>query len=313
MVNKEKNFVSAVVYVYNAEKRVETFLRGITAVLEENFEHSEIICINDSSDDDSVRMIKEVAASIQHTSVSIINMSYFHGLELAMNAGVDMAIGDFVFEFDNTVLDFDLSEMMKVYRRSLQGYDIVAAVPNRKERLSSRIFYRVFEHFTDLRYKMHTESFRILSRRAINRVSDMNKTIPYRKVLYAGSGLKSDRLSYTVVGEHDLKMDMREKLHRQNVAIDSLVMFTDFGYKFSIGMTLCMMAIICIVSIYSIIAFCVSNPISGWTSTILFLSFIFFGLFGILTVIIKYLQLLIDLIFRRKSYTFEGIEKLTKH
>ncbi len=39
MVNKEKNFVSAVVYVYNAEKRVETFLRGITAVLEENFEH----------------------------------------------------------------------------------------------------------------------------------------------------------------------------------------------------------------------------------------------------------------------------------
>jgi len=33
-------------------------------------------------------------------------------------------------------------------------------------------------------------------------------------------------------------------------------------------------------------------------------------LFGILTVIIKYLQILVDLVFRRRKYSFESIEKM---
>ena len=43
MMNKEKNFVSAVIYVHNAAGRIENFLGMIISVLEENFEHSEII------------------------------------------------------------------------------------------------------------------------------------------------------------------------------------------------------------------------------------------------------------------------------
>ena len=105
-MNKEKNFMSAVIYVHNAEARIEAFLRTVMKVMEENFEHSEIICVNDDSNDDSVEVIKKVSKEAVHTSVSVLNMSYFHGLEVAMNAGVDLAIGDFVLEFDSTVLDF---------------------------------------------------------------------------------------------------------------------------------------------------------------------------------------------------------------
>ena len=53
MINKEKNFVSAVVYVHNAEQRIESFLKNLINVMESNFEHSEIICVNDCSEDDS--------------------------------------------------------------------------------------------------------------------------------------------------------------------------------------------------------------------------------------------------------------------
>ena len=102
MANKEKNFASAVIYVHNAENRIETFLKTIIEVMEENFEHSEIICVNDSSDDNSLSLIKKTSECALTTSISVVNMSYFHGLELSMNAGLDMAIGDFVFEFDNT-------------------------------------------------------------------------------------------------------------------------------------------------------------------------------------------------------------------
>lgn len=312
MGNKEKNFVSAIIYVHNAEKRIDSFLSTVINALEDNFDHSEIICVNDSSTDGSLSEIKKVSQQAISTSVSVINMSYFHGLEVAMNAGMDLSIGDFVFEFDNTVLDFPEEEIMKVYRRSLQGYDIVSAVPDKSEKMTSKLFYRVFDKFTDLSYEMHTESFRILSRRVINRISSMNKTIPYRKAIYASQGLRTDALKYNVTEVSNCKQDKTERGYRSGLAIDSLILFTEMGYRFSMTMTAIMMLMSVFMVVYSIVIFVTQNPVAGWTTTILFLSVAFFGLFGILTIIIKYLQLLVNLVFKRKHYSFEGIEKLTK-
>ena len=86
MQNKEKTFVSAVIYVHNAENRIEKFLDVIINVMENNFERSEIICVNDCSDDDSVSVIKKVSERASTTSVSVswrgINTS---GLTLKVN------------------------------------------------------------------------------------------------------------------------------------------------------------------------------------------------------------------------------------
>ncbi|MBQ1478023.1 MAG: glycosyltransferase [Erysipelotrichaceae bacterium] len=311
-MSKEKNFVSAVVYVHNAERRIGSFLQEVIKVLDENFEHSEVICVNDASTDRSVEEIRKCASMSGHVSVSLINMSSFHGLELSMNAGTDLSIGDFVFEFDNTVMDYDPSWIMKVYRHSLTGYDIVSASPKKKERLSSRLFYTVFERYSDLPYRMATESFRILSRRVINRITSENNTVPYRKAIYAGSGLKTDVLKYDVTLHQENVIDRREKKYRTSLAVDSLLLFTQLGYRFSIAMTLLMMFMSAFMVIYSLVTYFMVHPVEGWTTTILFLSVAFFGLFAILTIIIKYLQLLLNMIFKRKHYSFESIEKLTK-
>ena len=312
MANKEKNFASAIIYVHNAENRLEKFLKTIIDVMESNFEHSEIICVNDSSEDNSLSIIKKVSTVATTTSVSVINMSYFHGLEMSMNAGIDMSIGDFVFEFDNTYLDFNPDVIMNIYRRSLQGYDIVSASADRKEKLTSKLFYRVFDRYTNLSYKMSTESFRVLSRRVLNRVDAMNKTIPYRKVVYASCGLKTDNIKYEVVNPVNIASDNKEKNYRSSLAIDSLIMFTEMGYSFAKTMTIFMMCVSVFMICYSIVIYATAQPVAGWTTTILFLSVAFFGLFGILTIVVKYLQLLVDLIFKRKQYSFESIEKLTK-
>ena len=312
MANKEKNFASAVIYVHNAENRITRFLSTIIEIMENNFEHSEIICVNDSSDDSSLQKIKETSEKASITSVSVVNMSYFHGLELSMNAGIDMSIGDFVFEFDNTILDFNPDMIMEIYRKSLTGFDIVIASADRKEKFSSKIFYKVFDRYTNLSYKMTTESFRVLSRRVLNRVDAMNKTIPYRKAVYANCGLKTANVKYTVVNTVDRETDRKEENFRTDLAVDSLLLFTEVGYSFSKLMTVLMMIMSVFMIIYSITIYATSTPVAGWTTTILFLSVAFFALFGILTVIIKYLQLLVDLVFKRKQYNFESIEKLTK-
>ncbi len=312
MINKEKNFISAVVYVHNAADRIEEFLKTVIETLEGNFENSEIICVNDSSTDDSTDRIRRIGKNASSCSISLINMSYFHGLETAMNAGVDLSIGDFVFEFDSTIPDFTKDTIMEVYRHSLEGFDIVSAAPDKKEKLSSAVFYKVFERFTDISYKMHTESFRILSRRVINRISSMNKTIPYRKAVYATQGLKTDTIIYKPENVGTIKKDKQERRYRSGLATDTLILFTELGYRFSFTMTVLMMIMSAFMIVYSLVIYLSSDPVAGWTTTILFLSVAFFGLFGILTIIIKYLQLIVNLVFKRKQYSFEGIEKLTK-
>ena len=310
--NKEKNFISAVVYVHNNEKEIGDFLEKINEKLNSNFEKYEIICVNDSSIDDSVKEIKKVADNINGTIVSIINMSYYQGIEISMNAGVDLAIGDFVYEFDNINIDYDLDTIIKVYYESLKGFDIVGAKANKKERLTSRIFYKLYNKNSNSMYQIHTESFRILSRRAINRVKAMNKTIPYRKAIYANCGLKLNVIKYDVVKDFNNKLNKEIKDTRIGLAIDSIILFTDVSYKVAIFMSLFMMIVAIITGIYTIVVFLCGQPIAGWTTTMLLLSFAFFGIFAILTIMIKYLSILIDLIFKKQKYLIESIEKITK-
>ena len=312
MENKEKNFISAVVYIHNAEDQVPGFLSAIIKALEDNFEHSEMICVNDASNDGSYEAIKAVSEAADSTSISIINMSYYHGLELSMNAGVDLSIGDFVFEFDSTTLDFNPELISKVYHRSLEGFDIVSASPDKHEKLSSRLFYQVFNRFAPFPYEMATERFRILSRRVINRIGSMNRVILYRKALYMNCGLKTDTLRYLPQESKASKhRDRQEHSYRSRLAVDSLILFTQLGYRFSMVMTMLMMAMSLFVVAYTLVTYLTLHPVAGWTTTILFLSISFFGLFGVLTVIIKYLQLLVDTVFKRKHYSFESIEKIT--
>lgn len=307
---KEKSFISAVVYVKNAGNRIADFIKLLGGVLDNNFEHSEIICVNDASTDGTVDVIKGIADSISST-ITVVNMSYHHGVELAMNAGMDIAIGDFIIEFDTTVIDYADDMIMSVYHKMLEGYDVVSAVPNKREKLTSKLFYSLTKKYSDLGLSLHTETFRIVSRRMLNRAKSTNATTPYRKIVYASSGLKMAELKYDCV--RNRVANSREEAsgeYRANLAIDSLLLFTHMGYRVSMLLTFVMMLMSLFMIVYSIVIYAMKIPVEGWTTTVLFLSFAFFGLFAILTIIIKYLQLLVSLVFRRKQYSFEGIEKL---
>lgn len=310
ITNKEKNFISAVVYAHNNGDTVGGFLSEIHGVLSENYEKFEIICVNDASTDNTVEMIKRVSSSISDCVLSIVNMSYYQGVEISMNAGVDLAIGDFVFEFDTTLRDYDLSLIKKVYDRSLAGYDIVSA-GNSKRKFGSKLFYGIYNRNSGTHNKLTTESFRILSRRAINRVHSMSKTLPYRKALYSNCGLKVDTIIYDPCEICGIKRSKQQKKLREKTAMDTLILFTDIAYKVSIWFTLLMMTATVVTGIYVITVFALGQPVPGFTPIMLVMTGSFFGVFAILAIIIKYLSLLVDLVFKRQKYIIESIEKIT--
>ncbi|MGV8905214.1 MAG: glycosyltransferase [Acetobacterium sp.] len=309
--NKEKNFVSAIIYVYNDETRIAGFLGAINSILSNNFEKYQIICVNDASSDKSLEMIKSVAKTIAGTVINVVNMSFYQGVELSMNAGIDLSIGDFVFEFDNMMMDYELGLMMTVYERSLDGYDIVNAAPKSCGHKSSRLFYALFNYYSLSPHPLRTENFRILSRRAINRVHSMSKTIPYRKAVYANCGLKIDTIEY----DNDCscpKHYNRETIKlRKEMATDSLVLFTNIAYRMSIAATIFMMVATFGMGVYTLISYSAEHVVSGYTSLMLVITGGFFGIFAVLAVVIKYLSILTDLVFSTEKYTVESVETIS--
>lgn len=305
---KEKNFLSAVVYISNCEDRLYAFLSQLGAILDESFEQYEIICVNDASNDKSVEIIRRCAVSIRGI-VSIVNLSYPQGEEAAMNAGKALAIGDFVFEFDSTMMDYDPSLILAVYRRSLDGFDIVAATGNTK-RASSTLFYWLFNRSAHMQYQLQTEAFRVLSRRAINRIHSMSQTIPFRKALYANCGLKIDSISYCPVKTIPLSQVERNLGYRLSTALDSIVLFTNLAFNASFVLALLMMAATLAGGIYVLLIFLLGKPVEGYTTMMLVNTASFFGVFTILAVILKYLSILVQLVFQKQTYMIESIEKI---
>jgi dolichol-phosphate mannosyltransferase len=312
MKEKEKNFATAIVYVNDYEERIEAFLKTIHTTLEDNFLNYEIICVDDFSTDNSIQLIHNYANSVNKSVFTIIHMSYYQGKELSVNAGVDLSIGDFIFEFDTVALDYKADLVMDVYNTALEGFDIVSAVAIKKQKITSKIFYTLFNRYSESQYRLETEAFRILSRRAINRIHAASKTIPYRKALYASCGLKHSSIEYTPVSNQREPGNSKARKAKKELAMDSLVLFTDIAYRFTMLMAGLMILATVIVATYTLIVFFTGTPVAGWTTTMLFLSVCFFGIFAVLTIVLKYLSLLIDLVFRKSKYTYESIEKITK-
>ena len=84
--------------------------------------------MNDGISQDVLETLRTADEKFPDLNITIINMGFSHGLEAAMNAGIDLSIGDFVFEFDSCYMDYDKSLIMDVYFKSLEGYDIVSAL-----------------------------------------------------------------------------------------------------------------------------------------------------------------------------------------
>lgn len=319
---KENKFISVVVYLHNDRERIGPFFDTVLRMFKENFEKYEVICVNDASQDDSVEVLKDYFSRPSEEGreslwngcmINVIHMSYFQGLEASMNAGRDMAIGDFVYEFDDINPDYSPQLIRDVYDRMLSGYDIVSAGRKGKSKLSSSLFYLFYNMTSKSRNRIGPETFRILSRRAINRVMSMGQYIPYRKAVYGNCGLKTYTISYESQGGTKRHRSKTDRSERTSLAMDSFIYFTDVLERMSLAVSSVFLILTLGVIIYIISSvFSESKPVEGWLSTMGFLSLGFFGVFSLLTFIMKYLSVMLSLIFKHQRYLIESVEKISQ-
>ena len=308
---KEKTFISTVVYVFNSENIIASFLQELDSYLFDNFEIYEIILVNDCSTDNTKREIEKTSHLINGT-LTIINLAWRHKKELAMLAGTDLAIGDFVFEIESTHNNFNIDLLGKLYEKSISGYDIVSAFPNKGTKKKSKLFYWFLNRISYLNIEEQTETAKIVSRKALNRILLERNQVRYRKILYKHSGFPTASLYYSPVKKLPKQEDLTF-MQKLSLASDVIIVFSNIGLHIAILFSSIFALISIFIGIYALIAHYIDKAvISGWTTTMLFLSVGFTGIFVTLSIIAKYISTI--LLEQRHSnlYTPESLERLNK-
>ena len=287
---RRPQFVSVVVYVHNNGKKIKDFAETVMNCFQKNFKQCEVIFVDDYSSDGSRQTIKEYYKSNPvNYIVNIIQMGCYHGLEIAMNAGRDMAIGDYVYEFDNMYVDYNADVIIEAYNKCLEGYDIVSVSADVSARFTSRL----------------------ISRRGVNRIVAMDVDIPYRKAVYFNSGLSVAQISYkSQTGSRPPRITGRYE--RLKLGVESFIYFTSLVERIAmVAAILFSIFTICLIG-YSFFAGLFSTGQGPGNRLVIFIMSIgFMGVFCLLAVIMKYLSVLVDLVFKRKKYRIAGVEKIS--
>lgn len=300
MKNLEQNYISVVLVVNDKDHGVVNKVQNISNILKNNFKGSEIVIVDNTITNMELSVLNE--KNIKYT---LIKLPIKHNTQQALNAGTAMAIGDYIVEIEDISFEVDYDKIMELYKKSQEGYDFVFLTP-KKSRRSSKIFYNILNKYfkNSFNEDINSSVMTLSSRRGQNKVAEVGKRIINRNVAYVLSGLKS---SYIVV-------DMDYKNNRgfsENLMLmfDTLIYYTDAIMLFTQRLAFGFFILFGLGVIYSIITKIVKETVKGWASLFIILSLGFFGIFFILSIIIRYLHHILQNSLNTKDYIYRSVDK----
>ena len=96
------------------------------------------------------------------------------------------------------------------------------------------------------------------------------------------------------------------------LALDTIIIFTDVLEKLSVVVSVVLLGALLIMFGYLVYSvFSRARPVEGWLSIMSLMSFGFFMMSVMLTLILKNLSVLLNMSLKRQHYVIEGVEKLT--
>jgi glycosyltransferase involved in cell wall biosynthesis len=302
MKNLEENYISAVIVAQNNGETIAGRLTAIHASLGALFKYFEIIVVDNFSSDSTADVLQNL-----HLPITVITLARLHGVQQALTAGVELAVGDYILEIPNIAANCDTDAIEQMYRVCQQGNDFVFLTPS-KTSASSGLFYRIMNNYFKKRISGRFASaiMTLSSRRGQNKTSDTGAKLVNRNVSYVLTGLKCAEVPSSVVSRN--RRSLRENI---DLMIDTLIHHTDLISYAATTVSLFFFGLFLFAILYSFFMYFTIDTAPGWTSTFILISLGFGVLFVLLSVICKYLSNLIKAN-QPKSYTFSKVEKKEK-
>lgn len=174
----KKTLISIVVPVYNEAGNINWLHEQLAGYLQGKPWESEIILVDDGSQDASREMIAEIAK--KHKGVRYISFSRNFGKEAATTAGIRAAKGDAV-----VMIDADGQHPMEFIERFVEewqgGAEVVVGVrmSNQNEglvkRYGSKLFYRMLNMMTKGNTVSGSTDFRLIDRKVVDQFNAMTE------------------------------------------------------------------------------------------------------------------------------------------
>lgn len=260
--------LSLVVPVYFEQDCIEQFIAETGAVLRTLPVDHEYVFVDDGSTDRTVAIIQEHART--NPAIRLVQLSYNHGKQAAVTAGITYATGDYLLYMDPDLQDPPV-EIPRFLAEIEKGYDLVFGIRREKmdswkNRLMSRLFWSTLEKFTGLKIPTGLAVMRIFNRRFANKFLEYAENNRFIEGIFMHVGMRRT----------SIEIEQRERFagvskfnfsRKMNLAFDAIFDFSETPLKVAVrlGLMLSLIGFVAFLGVLGAKLFVV-NFQAGWPS-----------------------------------------------
>lgn len=304
--------ISIYIPCFNEGKNIFCVYKELMHVLRKIRRYAfELIFIDNGSEDKTRKEIEKLVIKDRH--VVGVYLSRNFGPESSSQAGLDHARGDAIIEYPCYLenLAYLIPQFIKKWEN---GYDSVLGINTIIEDpfwmvFVRKTFYQIMKRISDIDIPIQSSGISLMSRRVVNAMNELPETYRFTRGIRSWVGFQTALISY-----EGKKREQKQSsysffsyLHQAERSV--------FGFSYLpldlliyFGLLLVVLSFLFIVS-YVCFFFLFGNPIKGSVMTLV--AIVFFG--GVqllaLSIIGKYIQVIVEETKRRPSYIVDTIIK----
>ena len=192
--------LSLIIPVYFEEDVISHSIKELTKEIQLLKLSYEIIFIDDGSKDNTVNLIKKHA--LDNNNIKLIELSYNHGKQAALTAGIKYSSGNILLYMDPDLQD-PPSEIKRFINEINKGYDLVFGIRKEKKdtllnNFFSKIFWGVLRKFTGLELPVNLAVMRIFNRKFANKFLEYNEQNRFIEGVFMHIGMKRSSIEIAV-------------------------------------------------------------------------------------------------------------------
>jgi len=267
--------ISVVIPVHNEEENIPELCSQLIEVLEnlcgrERFigNRFEIIIVDDGSSDGSWNLIQKFHA--KDNRIKGLRFSRNFGHHFAITAGLDFAKGTCVIFMDGDLQDRP-EEIVRLYDRFKQGYDLVYGIRNNRKdnpikKVLAHMFWWCINKVSDIEMPVNQTMLRILSRRMADSLKEMKEYSRFIHGMMAWTGFKTTQIEV----EHRARLKGTSKYNLKNqirLALHAITSFSIMPLRLATLLGLATSLVSFMVGTSFILKKLIYGfPVSGWAS-----------------------------------------------
>lgn len=260
--------LSIVVPVYNEQDNIHMFYESVIAEVSQLTYDYELIFVDDGSSDDSVIMLRDIAAKDSHVKVIILARNFGH--QLALTCGLDYAKGDAIITMDGDMQHPPvlIPELVRMWE---QGYDIVRTIRDSTEDASwlkaftSKYYYKLMNKLADVPIVEGGSDFRLMNRKSLETLRTFREHGRFLRGIVGDLGYRQGELHFVAPPRFagTSKYSVRKMIR---LALDGIAAFSRVPLRMALYVGFLCGFLSLLMILHILYVYISGEAVNGWTT-----------------------------------------------